>query len=280
MLFDDFTYADQKAFIAHGWVIRAGKGWPGVADASWWKDGVSFVDDTARQGNRQLEMSSLTAGDGAGTRQTQICHQRKYLEGTYASRVRFSDTPASGPDGDAIVETFYSITPPNEPGYSEVDFEYLPNGGWDTDRPAIYVTTWVPRDPSAPKPPGPDADHDNTHDLAVGSLDGWHTLLAQVKNGMVSYHVDGRVIAVHRGRYYPHAPMSINYNLWLDPDRLLGSKEPRQYKERIDWLYFEADVALSLAQVEARVADLRRNGVEFQDTVPPWNPPLPSPCDL
>ena len=87
----------------------------------------------------------LDGWDEANTTQTQICHQRKYLEGTYAARVRFTDSPVSGPGGDQIVESFYTISPlkaPMDLDYSELDFEYLPNGGWGIDGPTLYATTW------------------------------------------------------------------------------------------------------------------------------------------
>ena len=67
-------------------------------------------------------------GAGENTYQTQICHQRKYLEGTYVVRC-FNDEAVSGDDGDEVVETFYMITPydkPFDPDYSEMDFEYSP----------------------------------------------------------------------------------------------------------------------------------------------------------
>ncbi|HSD85667.1 MAG TPA: hypothetical protein VLG46_17525, partial [Anaerolineae bacterium] len=95
VLFDDFTYTDQQSLIDHGWIIRTEPGWPGVPDAVWAKNSVSFVDDTDQAGNRLLRMTSST--NGTATRQTQFCHARKYLAGTYAARVRFTDRPRSGP---------------------------------------------------------------------------------------------------------------------------------------------------------------------------------------
>ncbi len=96
---------------ANGWVIRSGPGWPGVLGATFCPESVSFVDYPDQTGNRLLRITSSTDGMSENTYQTQICHQRKYLEGTYAARVRFSDVPVSGVDGDQVVETFYTITP-------------------------------------------------------------------------------------------------------------------------------------------------------------------------
>ena len=55
-------------------------------------------------------MTSSTDGTYAGTTQTQICQQRKFREGTYASHVLFRDAPLSGPAGDQPVESFYTIS--------------------------------------------------------------------------------------------------------------------------------------------------------------------------
>lgn len=133
VMFDDFSYDTPQEMQANGWIIREKAGWPGVPGASFLRDNVSFQDDPDQPGNRLLEMTSFTDGTVEGTAQTQFCHERKYLEGTYAARIHFSDAPLSGPDGDQVVETFYMISPyvkPNDPDYSEMDNEYLPNGGW------------------------------------------------------------------------------------------------------------------------------------------------------
>jgi hypothetical protein len=258
---------------ANGWIIRSGGGWPGVTGASFHPENVSFIDDVTSAGNRLLRMTSSTDGSGENTSQTQICHERKYLEGTYAARVRFSDAPASGTDGDQIVQTFYMITPydkPLNPDYSEMDFEYLPNGGWGGSPLTMYVTTWekVQIEPW---------NADNTSSYAPGSLDGWHTLVAQVTDGSVRYFVDGTLFGEHSGNYYPDALMSINFNLWFIEGGLNGASELREYQEDIDWVFHEVGVSLTPDQVEAKVTEFRNASVGFQDTVAPG---VNSPCDL
>lgn len=259
---------------ANGWVIRSGAGWPGVAGATFRPENVSFVDYPDQAGNRLLRMTSSTDGTSENTFQTQVCHQRKYLEGTYAARVRFSDSPVSGIDGDQVVQTFYTITPyerPLEPGYSEMDYEYLPNGGWGSGDLTFYVTTWetVQIEPW---------NADNTSTSVQGSLDGWHTLVTQVTDNTVRYFIDGQLIAQHGGKYYPDAPMSINFNLWFIDGGLVQADGIREYQEDIDWVFHEAGVMLMPDEVTAKVDHLRNTSVKFQDTV--QSGIQASPCDL
>src|SRR6185369_5092337 len=104
VLFDDFTYSNKNQLKKHGWIIRTAAGWPGVPGATWSEGGVSLQADADTRGNRFVRMTSSTDGTPANTKQTQICHQRKYFEGTYAARVRFTDVALSGPAGDQIVQ--------------------------------------------------------------------------------------------------------------------------------------------------------------------------------
>lgn len=275
ILFDDFSYSTVDEMSANGWGIRNGSGLPGVTGASFRAENVSFIDYPAQAGNRLLRMTSSTDGTGANTYQTQICHQRKYFEGTYAARVRFSDVPVSGSDGDQIVQTFYTITPyekPFDPDYSEMDFEYLPNGGWG-EATSMHVTTWetVQIEPW---------NADNASNSVNESLAGWHTLVAQVTGGTVRYFVDGKMLAQHGGDYYPDAPMSLNFNLWFIDGGLNGASDVREYQEDIDWVFHEADVLLMPDEVDAKINELRNASVKFQDTVSPGVIPLASPCDL
>jgi len=274
ILFDDFSYASVEEMTANGWIVRSGSGWPGVTGAAFREENVTFVDYPDRPGNRLLRMTSSTDGTGGNTFQTQVCHQRKYLEGTYAARVRFNDNPANGIDGDQIVQTFYMITPydrPYDPDYSEMDFEYLPNGGWGGAPNTIHFTTWetVRIEPW---------DADNAGSSSHGSLSGWHILVVQVTNGTVRYFVDGNLMAQHGGEYYPDALMSINFNLWFIDGGLNDENSIREYQEDIDWVFHQAGVSLMPDGVTAKVAEFRNASAPFQDTVPPGIPT--SPCDL
>jgi hypothetical protein len=274
ILFDDFSYSSLDEMISNGWVVRSGSGWPGVTGATFRPENVSFVDYPDLAENRLLRMTSSTDGTPENTYQTQICHQRKYLEGTYAARVRFSDQPVSGIDGDQIVQTFYTITPyiePLYPDYSEMDYEYLANGGWGSSDLTFFVTTWetVQIEPW---------NANNTSSSVQGSLSGWHTLVTQVNSGTVRYFVDGELIAQHGGEYYPDAPMSINFNLWFIEGGLVQAEGRREYQEDIDWVFHEAGVLLMPDQVIEKVNELRNTSVTFTDTV--LSGIQTSPCDL
>lgn len=274
LLFDDFSYTTKEQLKKNGWILRTEPGWPGVPGATWSENGVSLHKESSVQ---FLRMTSSTEGTGVTTTQTQICHQRKYFEGTYAARVRFTDTPVSGPGGDQIVESFYTIAPlkaPMDPDYSELDYEYLPNGGWGIDGPTLYATTWETFSPE------PNWKKDNVFKTTNGSQAGWHSLVTQVMNKKVRYFVDGNLFAEHGDEYYPEDTMSINFNLWFIRDGMIKSTERRQYQEDIDWVFFQANTALTPQQVEAAVAAMRRSSRGFRDTVPPKVPALVSPCNF
>ena len=171
-----------------------------------------------------------SAGTGEHTKQTQICHQRKYFEGTYAARVRFTDEPLTGPGGDQLVESFYTISPlkaPMDADYSELDFEYLPNGGWGVAGSTLYETTWETFSPE------PNWKKDNIFNMTKGTRAGWHTLVTQVADGKVKYFVDGKQQAEHGERFYPESLMSINFNLWFIKDgaaKAHGARPPSATK--------------------------------------------------
>jgi hypothetical protein len=275
MLFDDFSYTDKQQMKKNGWIIRTEAGWPGVPGATWLDQNVSTLKNGSGANNWIVRMTATTSGTGESTTQAQFCQQRKFLEGTYAARVRFNDAPGTGPDGDQVVQSFYTISPlkaPMDLDYSELDWEYLPNGGWGIDGPTLYSTTWETFSPE------PNWKKDNVFQTTNGSEAGWHTLVTQVSDQKVKYFRDGKLFAEHGGNYYPEDTMSINFNLWFIRDGMLKSNERRHYQEDIDWVYFQANTALTPEQVEAAVAAMRKKSVKFRDTVPSKN--LNSPCNF
>ena len=124
------------------------------------------------------------------------------------------------------MESFYTISPlkaPMDPDYSELDFEYLPNGGWGITGPTLYQTTWETFFPE------PNWKMDNVSKNTSGSRAGWHTLVTQVANGKVKYFVDGELHAEHGEKFYPESLMSINFNLWFIKDGLTQERTERHY---------------------------------------------------
>jgi hypothetical protein len=277
IFFDDFSQPDLAALARDGWIIRDKPGHPGIAGASWGAANLALVDDPAQRGNRLLRLAARTDGTPQGTSHAQLCQARKFFEGTYAARIRFSDAPVQGPDGDVVVETFYAVSPLRfdfDPEYSELDWEYLPNGGWGDPRTRLYGVTWqtVSLHPWKAY---------NQPLQVFRPLDGWHVLVMQATAGRTRFYLDGVQLDEHGGRNYPAVPMAISFNIWYSPGGLLpDSRARRVYEEDVDWVFHAKDRVLSPAEVDAAVARLRVAGTTHVDTVPAGNPPLASSCDI
>lgn len=276
VMFDDFNYETLKDAEKAGWVARTQTGHPGIKQASWWAEGISFHPDRLNFRNKVMRLSSKTDGTPANTRHTQICHQRKYLQGTYAARVYFNNQPDYGPDGDGIVETFYAISPlaaPMDKNYSELDFEYLANGGWRVDGSTLWSTSWE----TFQLEPWTKV---NAFDTYKKDLQGWNTLVMQVFDNHIRYFINGELFSHHGQDVFPEVPMSINFNLWFIPEQLVQSPDMRQYHQDVDWVYFDARNKLSHTQVIQAVEALRYQQLTHVDTVPAQQPALPSYCGL
>jgi len=277
LFFDDFSQPHLQALGAHGWTLRHAVGHPGIPGAQWGPSTIALVPDPTLPGNQFLRLRASTDGTPQGTTQAQICHARKYFEGTYAARVRFSDEPVSGDDGDVVVQTFYVVSPLKhdfDPEFSEVDWEYLPNGGWGDPTTRLYGITWqtVRIDPWQA--------HNQAHQ-EKRSVAGWHTLVLQIQGGKTRHYLDGVLLAEHGGRNYPVVPMSINFNLWFSPGGILPvSTNPRVYEQDVDWVLHAKDQLLSPTQVDAQVQTLRKKGQTHIDRVPTVAPALASTCDF
>ncbi|MEW6989721.1 glycoside hydrolase family 16 protein [Colwelliaceae bacterium 6441] len=276
VMFDDFNYQTLADAEKNGWVVRTETGHPGIKNATWWREGISFHPDKLDLDNQVMRLTSKTDGNATNTRHTQICHQRKYKEGTYAARVYFNDQPDFGPDGDGIVETFYTISPleaPMDKNYSEMDFEYLANGGWGVNSTALWSTSWE----TFQLEPWTKV---NDYDTYKKSLQGWNTLVLQVFDNKIKYYINGELYSEHGSDVYPEVAMSLNFNLWFIPEQLVQYPEMRQYHQDVDWVYFNADQNLSYLQVLGEVASLRSANIKQTDKVPDWQPKHESYCGL
>jgi len=262
-LFDDFSYSGpgDPRLAERSWTVRTGGGGPGVPGAVWSRDHVSFP---ASDGGQVMELKAFTEGASGATVQSEVSHRRKFGEGTYAARVRFSDAPVSGPDGDQAVQAFFTITPldaPLDPDYGELDFEYLPNGGWGESGPTLFMTSWETYQPDP-------WVADNVHSTVSRSLDGWHDLVVQVADGRAVYYLDGVEVADHGDEYYPETLMSISFNHWFIAGGLVPGETPRDYREQVDYVYFADGEVVAPAEVAARVQRFRAASVDWVDTVP------------
>lgn len=263
VVFDDFSYSMTSEMEANGWIVRSGSGGPGVSGASWSKELVTFFEDPENENNSLMKMKASTQGSGNTTTQSQVTYEGNHLRGTYAARVYFNNSPVSGPDGDQLVETFYTITPlafDMDPDYSEIDFEYLPNGGWGQSQPTMFLTTW---ETYKPEP----WTVENISETLTSDYSGWHTFVAQVDHNSVRYYIDGVLEATHTGNVYPETNMSLNFNIWFIQGGLITSTTERSYEQDVDWMYFADQEILSPTDVEARVEALRAQDISYLDTV-------------
>jgi len=267
VLFDDFDYSSSSDpnVAAHDWTVRTASGGPGVTGATWSANAVTFPASTAAGGSHVMNLAASTDGTAADTVQSEVdSTSRKFLNGTYAARVYFNDAPTTGPNGDDVNETFYTISPLAEcddPNYSENDFEYLPNGGWGTTGPRLYTTTWYTYCNSP-------YSQDNSSTSVVESWQGWHTLVETVMNGTVTYYVDGNEYWSTSGKYYPREDMTIDFNEWFINGYLSSSTTPRTWNEQVGWVYYAGNQSLNTSQVAANVAAYQHSGTSFTDTVP------------
>ncbi|MER5710628.1 glycoside hydrolase family 16 protein [Streptomyces sp. NPDC002122] len=257
-LFDDFDYtgADDASLAAHGWEIRTGGGGPGIKD-TWSADGAAFPSDPTAKGGKVLRLRSSTDGTEQGTTQVEVqTTSRNFFTGTYAARVHLSDKPTSGRDGDHVVQTFFPISPSDSSDkYSELDFEYLPNGGWGSVGPQLDNVSWYKADPP-----------DRVHNTVERRLGGWHTMMITAMDGKVTYSLDGKKLFTSSGKYVPREQMDIHFSNWLIDLPFTGG--PRVWDMKVDWVYYKADEAVSQADVQKTVDGFHSTGTGYVDTVP------------
>ena len=260
--FDDFSQPDLDALRASGWIVRDGTGHPGLA-------GSRFAPQQLSLDSGLLKLKLSTDGRPANTTLAQLCAARKFLIGTTTARVRFRDTAGSR---DPIIQSFFLAGPLKhdyDPDFSEVDFEYLPHGGWGEPETRLYGVSWhtVRIDPW---------ESFNQASILQGSFDGWQLLTVQVEATRTRHYVNGRLIGEHTGRNVPSQPMAISFNHWISAGAVEGA--PRDYEFDVDWVLHEAGKTLTPAAMQARATQLQRQGKARIDTVPDAG--LTSECNL
>lgn len=274
VLFDDFAYSSRTdpALAQRGWSVRGARGGPGVPGATWSPDGLTFptVD-----GQRVAQLRAATDGTPSGTSHTEFSlSDRRFFEGTYLARIRFSDAPESGTDGDIVNQTFYTISPLRydmDPIYSELDFsEYLPNGGWGTTSATNFQTTWYTYDAEP-------WTADSQHSQQTRSMDGWHDVMATVAGGTVTYYIDGQVVGTHGGKYYPRQNMSIDFNQWFIDLTGHQGTGTSVWKQSVDYVMHAKKQVLTPAQAQEMVARYRTAETTHTDTVTAANDCTPPP---
>ncbi|WP_448318234.1 glycoside hydrolase family 16 protein [Streptomyces sp. CO7] len=272
VLFDDFHYTGpaDPALEAGGWRVRTGAGGPGIAD-TWATAGITFPavapdagaggGTATREGSgsasdQVLRLRAGTDGTRAGTRQVEIHTAPRFRTGTLAARVRFSDRPAGGRDGDHVSQSFFAISPDQRSKrYSELDFEYMPNGGWGAYGPRLDTTSWREVDAG-----------DRVTRATVEKLGGgWHTLMITAVDGGTTYSVDGRVLFRTDDAYFPREAMGVHFSAWFIDLPFQGSE--RAWDMEVDWLYLAEDRDVSLKAVRQQVRDLSDAGSAYVDTL-------------
>ncbi|MFI5864111.1 glycoside hydrolase family 16 protein [Streptomyces sp. NPDC051546] len=258
-LFDNFHYtgSDDPALDANGWEVRTGVGGPGIKD-TWTAAGATFPEDASAQGGRALQLQSSTDGTKQGTKQVEVQTTGTPLfTGTYAARVYLSDKPVSGRNGDHVVETFFPISASDSSeNYSELDYEYLPNGGWGSVGPQLDTTSWFKADP-------PDRV---THALKKQRLEGWHIMMITFMDGKATYSLDGKDLFTSSGKYVPREKVDMHFSNWFIDLPFTGGS--RTWNMKVNWFYYKAGEAVSQADVQKSVDGFYSAGTNHINTVP------------
>ena len=265
VLFDDFAYTGPRdpALSANGWAVRSGEGGPGIKD-TWSADGVSFpaeeagADGEEGKEGQALQLRARTDGTERGTLQSEFHSTAPaFFTGTLVARVNFGNEPTSGKDGDHIAESLFGISPDHASSkYSELDYEYMPNGGWGRLGPRLDTTSWRSSERG-----------DRATDSHTSKLDGWHTLVITAVGGSAVYSLDGEELFTSGSRYFPREPMTVNVSAWFIDLPFKGAS-PRTWDMRVDWLYYESGKAVSEKAAEKAVSGFAAAGTRYINTLP------------
>jgi hypothetical protein len=255
-LFDSFQYdgPDDPVLAAHGWNARSGAGGPGIS-GTWKSTGVSFPAQPTARGGQALQLQLRTDGTQRGTQQAELFSTSpRFFTGTLAARIRFNDKPTNGRNGDHINESVFVISPNRSSAkYTELDYEYMPNGGWGAPGPRMDITSWRSSQQG-----------DRATRARNQHLDGWHILMITAVKGSVTYTIDGHTVFRSDGKTFPRERTGIHFSTWLIDLPFSGT---RTWEMQVNWVYGKDGQAMSLTEVQAAVDDLYRRNVSYVDTM-------------
>ncbi len=275
--FDDFTYTGHSdpTMLGFGWNVVDGISGP-TEGSMYKKEHIQFVNDIQLPGNKVMHVINKAAGTSASIQNARIESQKIFFEGTYAARVYFDSSPANNQDGN--VETFYTINwAPDNPNYSELDFEYLPYNVWgDRTKKTMHTTSWARA--------GSISDNANTQ--INNDYQGWHDLVIQAADDQnVRYYLDGQLLSTHTtssggNSVYPRMIMQIAFANWIffnDEIGLNPSSQQRTTTMKVDWVYHAKNVSLSPSEIANRVEAIRTSNLQRLNTMGGGTPTNQSP---
>lgn len=274
LFFDDFAQPSPAQLTQQGWTIRHTAGHPGVAGARWSADAVSLITDASTR-STWLRLRASTDGTAGGTEHAQLCGPRQFLKGTHSARVRLSDQAASGPSADQIVQSFYLISPLRfdfDPDFSEIDWEYLPNGGWGDTQPRLYAVNWQTVRIN------PWQAH-NQYQQLMGRHGGWRQLTMHVDEHNTRWYLDETLVAVHGGRQQPVQTMGLNLSVWFADLATTTPGERRHWHVDVDWVASFGGQLLSPQAVQQQITRWQADGVRRLNSFDS-SQAQPAVCDL
>ncbi|MBH9553703.1 glycoside hydrolase family 16 protein [Inhella gelatinilytica] len=259
--FDDFSQSRPQELAAQGWLLRTQVGHPGVVGARWDPAALTWVDDPERPGNRWLRLSARTDGTAAGTVQSQICRPQQFLWGTTAARVRFSPRRAGG---DPVVQAVFQVSPLRfdyDPLFSELDWEYLPNGGWGSPTTRLFGVAWQ----TVRLEPWEAHNEQVEHPQELGGQ--WVQLTVQNTPQGSRWFLNDQALAQHAGRTITRQAMALSLSHWVSPGGLRSGGAVQAEAFDVDWVLHRADAVLQPGEMAAEVEHLRRAGQTRGDTL-------------
>ncbi|GAA2845741.1 hypothetical protein Acy02nite_47360 [Actinoplanes cyaneus] len=257
IMFDDFHYTgrDDPALAANGWMARTESGGPGI-HGTYNANATSFPADQSAMGGQALQLQASTDGASSHTRQAELSTKAPvFFTGTLAARVFFTDKPAKGSDGDHVNHAFNTISASGQsPKYSELDYEYQPNGGWGATGPKMDVVSWRSTK---------QGDRDTR--AVSRPLAGWHLLMITATGDEVTYLIDGKKVFTSRGKSAPKERMKIQFSSWFIDLPFTG---PRTWDMRVNWVYARDGKIMSAAEVKEAVDGLYASGINHVQSMP------------